>query len=99
MRSPSHDVSVQKDAVDWLGNIGEQSKQKRSLGHMETWDPLAYRHPPVELALYNCGSRTVVSEGWNARPCDPAATAGLGHVPHCVLAQWYPPPGFTPAPR
>ena len=99
MRSPSHDAPVQKHAVDGLGNGGSKRKPWSGLGHKETRNTLAHRHPPVEPALYHRDSPTVVGEGWDARPRDPAAAAGLGHPPDCVLAHGYPPPGFTPTPR
>ena len=57
------------------------------LGHREAQKTLANRHPPVEPALYHCGSPTVAGEGRGTRPHDPAAAAGLSRPPDCVLAQ------------
>ena len=60
------------------------------LGHREAWRTHANRHPPVEPALHHRCSPTVAGEGWGTRPCDPAAAAGLGRPPDCVLAQGIP---------
>ena len=61
------------------------------LGHREAWRTHANHHPPVEPALYHRGSPTVAGEGWGTRSRDPAAAAGLGRPPDCVLAQGIPP--------
>ena len=98
MRSPSHDARVQKHAVDGLGNGVSNRKPWSGLIHRETRNTLAHGQPPVEPALYHRGSLTVVGEGWDTQPRDPAAAAGAGHPPDCVLAQVYSPRSFNPAP-
>ena len=69
------------------------------LGHTETRSTLAYHHNPVEPVLCHRGSSTVAGEGWGALSREPAAAAGLGHPPDCVLAHGTLPHGFTPTPR
>ena len=62
LRSPSHDAPVEKHAVDGLGNGVSKRKPWSGLGHKETGNTLAHRHPPVEPALYHRGSPR-----WSAR--------------------------------
>ena len=70
---------------------GTAYKPWGGLGHSEAWRTHANRHPPVEPALCHRGSPTVAGEGWGTRSREPAAAAGLGRPPDCVLAQGNPP--------
>ena len=82
--------------MGWEGGISQALGWAGSQGDPGT---LANRHPQVEPALYHRGSpRWPVGDGARALTTQPPPLDCVA-PPGCVLAQGYPPPGYTPTPR
>ena len=71
-------------------------KPRSGLGHREAYQTHANRHPPVEPALYHCGSPMVAGEGWGTRTHNPAAAAEAGSSPRLRVSPGDPPPVTPP---